>query len=156
MAQTTGGKWTFLMVALLGGIAGGAIGSRWLAPRPAIASDTAPKSLAAQEILLVDAHGRTHAALRLDSDFEPVLQMYGHSGKSRVALGFGKERNLGLLFTDDAGVTRVIIGVTNDDVPAVRLFDQHGRQRALFGVDSGGESALDFYDGNGRLLRELP
>lgn len=156
MAQMTGGKWTYLMVALIGGIAGGAIGGRWLAPRPAIAADTAPKSLAAQEIVLVDAQGHPHAELRLNQNFEPVMQMYDHAGKPRAAIGFGKDQDVGLLFSDDTGATRLIMGVSGDNIPAVRLFDEHGRQRALIGVDSQGEAALDFYDSNGKLLRELP
>jgi hypothetical protein len=156
MARLIGREWYYLVAALVAGIFGGALGSRLYSVGPAVAAESVPKTLAAQEIVLVDAAGHRHAVIRLNDEALPVFQMFDHEGKPRIAIGFGKDAEAGLLLSDDKAKTRIVIGITSDAVPAVRLFDDAGHPRALLGVDTQGEAALDFYEANGKLLRELP
>ncbi len=71
-------------MALAGGLIGGALANRLAAAMPALAADTPAKSLAAQEILLVDAKGKPHASLHLNKDGLPLFQMYDAEGKTRI------------------------------------------------------------------------
>jgi hypothetical protein len=151
-----GRQWLYVMVALAGGMIGGALANRLAAAIPALAADTPSKSLAAQEILLVDARGKTHASLHLNDDGMPVLQMYDLAGKNRIGIGFAKDGAVGMDLGDQKGIQRVLLGVGDDGVPTLRLYDGSARPRMLLGVDSQGNSALDFYEHDGKLLRELP
>ncbi|MBF6560611.1 MAG: hypothetical protein IVW56_09990 [Candidatus Binataceae bacterium] len=156
MARLVGKEWLYLAMALVGGIFGGVLGSRLWIASPAVAAESAPKTIAAQEIVLVDAAGKRHAALSLNGDAQPVFQMFDHGGKTRIEIGFGKDGDIGLALSDDRGKTRIALGISNEGVPALKLFDGANQPRALLGVDSQGESALDFYESGGKLLRELP
>ena len=156
MARLVGKEWLYLAMALVGGIFGGMLGSRLWIASPAVAAESAPKTIAAQEIVLVDAAGKRHAALSLNSDAQPVFQMFDHGGKTRIEIGFGKAGDTGLALSDDQGKTRIALGISNEGVPALKLFDGANQPRALLGVDSQGDSALDFYESGGKLLRELP
>lgn len=149
-------QWLYVVVALAGGMLGGALTNRLAAALPALAADTPVKSLAAQQILLVDARGKTHASLHLNPEGMPVLQMYDLAGKNRVGIGFAKDGTVGMDLGDQKGIQRVLLGVTDDGVPTLRLYDDTARVRMLLGVDSQGNSALDFYEHDGKLLRELP
>jgi hypothetical protein len=149
-------QWLFALLALAGGMLGGALTNRLAAALPAFAAEVPAKSLAAQEILLVDAHGKTHASLHLNPEGMPVLQMYDLAGKNRLGVGFAKDGTVGMDLGDQKGVQRVLLGVSDDGVPTLRLYDDGARVRMLLGVDSQGNSALDFYEHDGKLLRELP
>ena len=159
-ARTTstlvGGQWLYVLVALAGGLIGGASANRLATAIPALAADSPIKSLAAQQILLVDARGRTHASLHLNDDGMPVLQMYDGLGKNRIGIGFAKDGTIGMDLGDRKGTQRVLLGVSDDGVPTLRLYDDSAKPRMLLGVDSQGNSALDFYEHDGKLLRELP
>jgi len=157
IAITFAGKpWLNVLVALVGGLIGGALANRLTAPIPAVAADVPAKSIAAQEILLVDARGKPHASLHLNEDGMPAFQMFDLAGKNRIGIGFAKDGTAGLDIADQKGIERVLLSVTDDGVPALRLYDNTARPRLLFGVDSQGNSAIDFYDSDGKLLRELP
>jgi len=156
IGNMTGKEWFYVMAAVAGGLIGGALANRFAAAIPAVAADSPAKSLAAQEILLVDAKGKPHASLHLNADGLPVLQMYDHAGKNRIGIGFASDGALGLDIADDKGTARVLLSVNSEGMPALRLFDDTARPRTLLGVDSQGEPALDFYERDGKLLRELP
>ncbi|MGH7934646.1 MAG: hypothetical protein ACREQN_16005 [Candidatus Binataceae bacterium] len=157
-------EWLYAMLALIGGLAGGALGNRYWGPLSAVAAPTAaksarashaPKSMTAQEFALVDNSGKTRALLHLNAAGAPVLDLFDTNGKLRAGLGIAND-GVGLRLTDPQGATRVLLAVSGDGVAALRLYDAQGRPRALLGVDNEGEPALDFYADNGKLLRELP
>lgn len=159
-AKTTtkpaGPQWLYVLAALFGGIAGGALANRLASAIPARAADSPVRSLAAQQILLVDARGKTHASLHLNDEGMPVLQMYDLAGRNRIGLGFARDGTVGMDLGDRKGIQRVLLGVGDDGVPTLRLYDDSARPRILLGVDRQANSALDFYEHDGKLLRELP
>jgi hypothetical protein len=144
----------YVVVALAGGVFGGLAGGR-LGSTASIAAQV-QKTIAAQEILLVDGKGNTRGALRLNPEGEPNLAFYGHDGKLRAAFDITNEEGLAFRLTDSSGTTRISMTINSDEIPALRLFDARAHPRALIGVDPEGESALDFYSQQGKLLRELP
>lgn len=157
IAITFAGKpWLGLIVALAGGLIGGALANRLAAAIPAVAADAPAKSIAAQEIVLVDARGKPHASLHLNHDGMPVLQLLDLEGRRRIGIGFSQDGTAGLDFADQKGAERILLNVSNDGIPALRLYDGAARPRLLIGVDSQGNSAIDFYESDGKLLRELP
>jgi hypothetical protein len=148
-------EWLYALMALVGGIIGGMCGNRiWESP-PAFAAERAPRTVSAQQFILVDAHGKERGSLALNSRGEPSLELYDTSGKARDVFGVSGD-NPDLRLNDAHGTTRVLLSINSDDVPALRLYDAQGRPRTLLGVDNQGEPALDFYSDNGKLLRELP
>jgi hypothetical protein len=159
-----GASWLYVVVALIGGIIGGALSNRLAVAIPALAADSPAKptgdspikSIAAQEILLVDAKGKPRASLHLNDDGLPVLQMVDGAGKNRLGIGFFQDGTLGMEIADDKGTERALLSVGDDEIPALRLFDDTATARVLLGVDMQGDSAVDFYDHDGKVLRELP
>ena len=153
--KTPGKSWLYLIVALAGGIIGGAMANR-LAAIAAVAADSPAKSLAAQQFVLVDARGKPHASFRLNEDGLPILQSYDLAGKTRIGIGFAKDGTVGLDLADQKGTERILLSVSDDGIPALRIYDDAAKLRMLLGVDSQGNSAMDFYEQDGKLLRELP
>jgi hypothetical protein len=149
-------EWLYAMLALMAGTAGGVIGGRWSNAAIVIAAETSAKTIAAQQIVLIDAQGKTRAALHLNNQGEPGLDLYDHTGKLRAGFAINSEQELGLKLYDTKGVERVTMTVNSDGIPALRLYDSEANPRALLGVDTEGEAALDFYSRQGKLLRELP
>ncbi len=135
VGQTAAKSWLYVLVALAGGLIGGALANRLAAAIPAVAADSPAKSLAAQEILLVDAKGKPHASLHLNNDGLPVFQMYDAAGKTRIGIGFAKEGAIGLEFADKKGAERMLVSVNDDGIPALRVYDDTGGPRMLVGVD---------------------
>ncbi len=150
------GPWFYTIVALVGGIIGGAVTNRMAAAIPAFAADAPAKSIAAQKIMLVDAGGNVRAVLHLNQKGLPMLQLFDDGGKLRIGLGFAHDGTVGIDLADRKGVERARLSVNTEGVPALRLFDAGARPRMLAGVDSQGYSALNFYDAEGKILRELP
>jgi hypothetical protein len=145
----------YAVVALAGGILGGLAGGRLSATAAAGTTRVPPRTIAAQQILLVDAKGDTRGALSLNKDGDAGLSLYDHHGKTRIALQISSDES-GVKVFDPAGVLRISLTLNVDQIPTLRLFDAQHRPRALLGVDPDGEAALDFYSEEGKLLRELP
>jgi hypothetical protein len=163
-------EWLYLAVALVGGMIGGAAANRLTVAAPALAAQVpatansipagagavTAKSIAAQEITLVDAKGQTRAALQLNNDGLPVFRMYDAAGKNRIGVGFANNGLIGVDLADAKGTERILLSVNSDGLTAVRLFDGAARPRMLLGIDAEGEPALQFYDDDGKVMRELP
>lgn len=147
-------EWLYALLALIGGIVGGALGNRIWALRPAAAAEAAPRVITAQQFILVDSHGRKRATL-WDAQGGPSLELYDASGKMLGAFALVGD-NAGVRLDSAQGTVRALLSVNADNVSALRLYDTQGRPRTLLGVDNEGEPALDFYTENGKLLRELP
>jgi len=149
-------EWLYGALALTGGVLGGLASAKLGATAEAALAQLPPRTMAAQEIVLVDARGRTRGALGLNKNGDPSLSIYDHQGTLRSALQISEGDGLGLKFFDTSGALRISLMINTDHIPAIRLFDTHNRPRALLGVDPEGEAALDFYSEDGKLLRELP
>ena len=159
-------EWWYASLALAAGLIGGIIGGRWNNGAAAAAEPTraisaakpvaAPARLvAAQRIELVDAKGKTEAAI-YTKDGGPSFDLYDHTGRQRVGIFVGGDQSLGLRLYDGKGVERVAMTINSDGIPTLRIFDSRSTLRTLLGVDNEGEPALDFYSREGRILRELP
>jgi hypothetical protein len=149
-------EWLYAVLALIGGVLGGLAGGRLSATAVAAAARVPPRTMSAQEILLVDAEGNTRCALSLNKDGEPGLSLYDHHGKQRIAIQISEDEGPGFKLFNAAGVLRISMMISGDQIPALRLFDSQRHPRALLGVDPEGEAALAFYSQEGKLLRELP
>ncbi len=82
--------------------------------------------LDARELVLRDDQGTVRAALTLESDGSPTLDLYDRDGKDRARLA-----------------------VRADGFPGLHLYDENGRARAAL-FDSSGFAALGFQGGDGR------
>jgi hypothetical protein len=149
-------EWLYGLLVLTGGLLGGFASGRVSSTAGASIAQLPQRSMAAEEILLVDAKGRTRGALGLNKDGDPAVSIYDHHGTLRSALDISDADGLGFKIFDTAGTLRISLIINADQIPAIRLFDSQHRPRALLGVDPGGEAALDFYSEEGKLLRELP
>ena len=153
---TTKRERLYAVVALIGGVLGGLIGGKLSATAAASAAQLPPRTVAAQEILLVDAKGNIRGALNLNKDGDAGLSLYDRQGKAHIAIQTSGDDGLGFKVFDPAGALRISLMINSDQIPALRLFDSQRHPRALLGVDPNGEAALDFYSQEGKLLRELP
>jgi hypothetical protein len=149
-------EWLYAALALTGGVLGGLAGSELGSTARAGIAQTPQRTIAAQEILLVDGKGNMRGALSLNKDGDGGFSLYDHEGKLRTALDISDAEGLGFKFFDATGALRLSLIINGDQIPALRLFDSQHRPRALLGVDPEGEAALDFYAQDGKLLRELP
>jgi hypothetical protein len=147
-------EWLYAILALCGGIFGGFASSKLTST--AGAAVVAQRSIAAQQILLIDPKGNARGTLSLNKEGDGSFSLYDHKGKLRAALEISDAEGLGLKFFDTAGALRLSLIINPERIPALRLFDSQRRPRALFGVDPEGDAALDFYSEEGKLLRELP
>ncbi len=144
-------EWLYAALALAGGMLGGFASGKLSSTAAATVAQTPQRTIAAQDILLVDAKGNTRGAFRLNKDGDPGLALYDHDGKLRTTLQMSNDDGLGFKLSQ-----RISLTINADAIPALRLFDSQGHPRALLGVDPDGEAALDFYSQQAKLLRELP
>src|SRR5438132_8929962 len=149
-------EWLYGLLALTGGVIGGFASGRFSSAAGASVAQLPQRTMAAEQILLVDAKGRTRGVLGLNKDGDPAVSVYDHHGTLRSALDISDADGLGFKFFDTAGTLRISLVINADQIPAIRLLDSRHRPRALLGVDPEGEAALDFYSEEGKLLRELP
>ena len=149
-------EWLYAVLALVGGVFGGAAGNYLWSGAAAIAAQEPARIIAAQQLQLVDRAGKAHASLYLNGSGQPSFDLYDTNGKTRTGLGIDPDGNWGFKLLDTKGTLRITATINAEDIATFRLFDSQARMRALFGVDNSGEPALDFYTGDGRLLRELP
>lgn len=149
-------EWLYAVLALTGGVLGGLASGRLTSTAGASIAQVPQRTMAAQEILLVDAKGNTRGSMSLNKDGDAGLSLYDHQGKLRSALEVSDAEGLGFKLFDATGALRLSMVINTDQIPALRLFDSQRHLRALLGVDPEGEAALDFYSQEGKLLRELP
>jgi len=149
-------EWLYATLALIGGLAGGIAGSRLFGPGAAVAAETYPKSIAAQEFKLVDSKGKALLLLHSEPGGDPSCEFYDHAGKLRAGLAIDGDHELGFKLYDATGKARMTFTVGADGASTVRFYDAAGQARELMGVDNGGEPALMFYASDGKFLRQLP
>ncbi len=69
-------EWLYVTLALVGGLVGGIAGSRLHGPGAAVAAETYPKTIAAQEFKLVDRNGKARASLHSEPGGDPSFEFY--------------------------------------------------------------------------------
>lgn len=115
-------------IALLAGLLGGILSTRFLAASPAVA-DTA-KSITAESFYLVD-HSGTRLADIAESGGGATITLYDHGGATISLHSTG-------------------------GVSGLSLFDHHATMRAAFDVEHDGSPTLKFYNSAGDLTKKLP
>ncbi len=115
-------------MALLAGLLGGILATRFLSPTPAVA-DTA-RSITAESFYLVDRSG-TRLADITGSGGGSTMTLYDHGGATISLHSTG-------------------------GVSGLSMFDHHGRMRAAFDVEHDGMPTLKFYNSAGQLTKKLP
>jgi hypothetical protein len=149
-------EWLYAVLALTGGVFGGYASAKLSSTASAAVIQAPQRTVAAQEIMLVDAKGHMRGTLGVTRDGDAGLSFYDHQGRLRTALEISDAEGLGFKLFDTTGTLRLSLIINTDRIPALRLFDSQHRPRVLLGVDPDGEAALDFYSQEGKLLRELP
>ncbi len=114
--------------ALLAGLLGGVLSTRFLSPSP-VAAETA-KSVTAESFYLVDASG-TRLADIAGSAGGATMTLYDHGGAT-VSLH------------------------STGGVSGLSLFDHHSTLRAALDVEHDGRPVLKFYNRDGKLAKQLP
>lgn len=146
----------YALLVLIGGVIGGYASGKVGSTAGASVEQLPQRTLAAQEIRLVDAKGNMRGMLGVNKDGDPRISLFDSHGKLRTALEISDAQGLAFDLLDPTGTVRLSLIINIDRIPALRLFDSQHRPRVLLGVDPEGEAALDFYSEEGKLLRELP
>ena len=170
--------WLYAMLALVGGIFGGAL-SGHIFPREAEAAARAARVLKAEKFVLVDRDGTQRGVIQVNSRGVADVALNDRSGRLRGAFRVGAEGGTAIGFYDQHGAKRVILGetpsgrnglaiygssgrqiagftVAEDNQSSVTLYDPaSGRARVGLGVAATGEPALVLFDQNGRDRAEL-
>lgn len=118
-----GNRWFNLSVALIAGLIGGMVGSRFLSATPASAQ--ASKSITAQAFYLVDQHGTRMADLIPTTSGGATLTLYDHGGATVSLHATGGVSGLSLF--DHHATMRLTTEVEHDGNPAVTFFGPHGQ-----------------------------
>ena len=116
-------------VALLAGLLGGVLSTRFFSASPA-AADTA-KSMTAQNFYLVDRSGTRLADIMGSGNGGSTMTLYDHGGATISLHSTG-------------------------GVSGVSLFDHHATLRAALDVEHDGTPVLKFYNSDGKLTKQLP
>jgi len=163
-----------LVLVVVSGLAGGALG-RWLLPgRAAFAGEEALQVVTAREFRLVDEEGKLRARLGWGNEGVPGLSFYDAAGEERVvlvagedhaALGFndatgkpraslaGGEFGFGLSLNDATGRPRVWLALEKEN-PVLALGDVLGKEVVLLsqGGPISAEVMLQVVEGEPALI----
>lgn len=90
-----------------------------------------PRSVAAEQFLVVDAAGGTRAELGMAKD-GPLLRLLDGAGRSRAELAVGKDGPFSVL-QDEHGRPRISLGLRPEG-SVLRLDDANGHLRMAFGL----------------------
>jgi len=129
-----------VVLALLSGIAGGMVSTRFL-QHPPEENRRHRNIIVAQEIHLVDEEGRERWVLAISKDGEPTLTFVNKNGWAPMAMGINKE---GLPFFN------MVLEPNQIGGPSLVLMDSRMNSRALLGLSEDGEPHLAFLDHNGQ------
>ncbi len=146
------------ILAILGGVAGGLVGSYLFAAHPVVASEKAPvaKVLKAQELAIVDDSGAERATIKVEQDGLVRLSMFNKRGERRVAVGVLGDGEPAIGLFDSAGQPRIGMNVPLDDSAGVRLLDASGHSRLRLGQLEDGETSVELMDDKGHIIWSQP
>jgi hypothetical protein len=117
----------FGAVAVMTGLAGGAVSSWLLTGKPAFAQKTTPheKVIQAEKFELVDKEGHEHGSLAISPDGNPAFVLYDVDHHSRVVLDLMANGNARLFLSDQEGKIRSVLGLQIDGSPFLHLKDEN-------------------------------
>jgi len=148
----------FGAMALVGGVAGGLLGSYLFHASAVVAADNAPvaRNLRAQSLSLVDGDGMERAALKIERDGLVRLSFFNMKGQRRIALGVLGDGEPALGLFDSGGEPRIGMNIPIDDSAGFRLLDANGKSRLRMGQMRDGETALELLDESGKVIWSTP
>lgn len=145
--MTKGQMALVLCVALVAGLTGGVMSGRL-----ATAKGSAPAIIEAQEFRLVDAQGRSFAALRFTEPGRPVFELQGPAGVGpAVRLSINQAGEARVFLKDAGGVFRTGLSIAKNGVAGVVVNDATGRYRASL-MERGGAAQLTITRTNPRPM----
>lgn len=141
-----------LLLAVGGGVAGGALVSRLLVARPAFAQATAENSqvLRAQRFEVIDEEGKRRGRFDSLPNGAVRLVFYNSDGRIRTGLLVATNGTPGLQFWDRNGKP---VSVFSD---GVTLLDPAGQPRGRMSVSANGNPSITFYDADGKVTWSAP
>lgn len=146
------------VLAIVGGVAGGLLGSYLFAAHPVVASEQAPaaKVLRAHALLIVDDSGAERASIKVEQDGLVRLSMFNKRGERRVAVGVLGDGEPAIGLFDSGGQPRIGMNVPLDDSAGVRLLDSAGHSRLRLGQLENGEASVELMDEKGNIIWSQP
>lgn len=138
--------WIFLSLALLAGIVGGVVSTRYLFQHL--------KSIVAERICITREEGRPGILLNLDSKGLPCLSFYDKDGEPRILLGMLDNDEPTLTLYDKGNNPRTALVQPNGE-PAMLLYDKNNNPRFTLALYSG-EPSLDIYDEGRKVIWNAP
>lgn len=141
-----------LLLAVAGGMAGGAAITRLLAARPAFAQAAAEplQVVRAQRFEVVDEEGKRRGRFDSLPNGAVRLVFYDNEGKVRTGLLVATNGAPGLQFWDKNNKP---VSVFSD---SVTLLDPAGQPRARMSVSAHGDPAITLYDEEGKVAWSAP
>lgn len=168
-----------LALALIGGVIGGALSSKFWLLRTVKTPEDAElrKVIVANEIHLVDYEGKDRWVLALSKEGEPSVTFVNKNGWAPMAMGVNKDgfpffnmildpsKRGGptLILMDSAMKNRALLGLRKDGEPYLTLLDKNGQIRATLGSielknpltgsrEKRPSSSLVFFDEDGKII----
>ena len=141
-----------LLLALFGGVLGGAVMTRLLMVRPAFAQTAAEplQVVRAQRFEVVDQDGKRRGRFDSLPNGAVRLVFYDNDGKVRTGLLVATNGAPGLQFWDQNNKP---VSVFSD---SVTLLDPDGQPRARMSVSAHGNPAITLYDEEGKVAWSAP
>ncbi|MGA2410570.1 MAG: hypothetical protein ABSG46_09315 [Candidatus Binataceae bacterium] len=141
--------WLYGVLALTGGILGGATASR-VAPAEglALASTHITKEIRAEKFVLVGPDGTERGDIQVTPRGIADIELNDAQGRDRAEFHVGAEGTSAVSFYDEMGVRRVVLGNTPAGRDGLAIFASDGRQLASFAADDGKQSSVTLYDPN--------
>jgi hypothetical protein len=149
--------WLYGVLALTGGILGGAIASR-VAPAEGLALAAthgmhSMKEVRAQKFVLVSSDGTERGIIQVTSRNFADIELDDASGRDRAEFHVSGEGTSSLTFYDADGSKRVQLGSTPEGRDGLAIFASSGRQLSSFSVSEDNQSSVTLYDPNTGVAR---
>lgn len=136
-----------LILALVAGVIGGALSSKILWRQEETPEDSAMKKvIVANEIDLVDEHGKARWVLTFSKDGEPSVTFVNKEGWAPMAMGVNRN---GFPFFN------MVLQPRKGGGPSLTLMDGRMKNRAVLGLWEDGEPYLTLLDRNGQVRATL-
>lgn len=137
--------WIYALLALTGGIIGGALSGQFVA-RDAEASARAARVLKAEKFVLVARDGTERGVIEVNSRGVASVALNDQKGRRRGEFRVGADSGGAVGFFGQDGNRRVIVGETPNGRDGVAIYAANGRQMAGFTVAKDNQSSVTLYD----------
>ena len=145
--------WVVGLIALVGGVVGGALVSLVVSGPQALAqAGAAQKVITAEAFHLVAPDGTLRASLTVDDDGAVGLRLVDKDGTPRAGLLVSADGSPGLHLVDEDGEDRAGLTVSADGALGLDLRDKDGKTRAGLVVSADGTPLLVLHDKDGNVI----